>query len=132
MIEKIKHIFIKETSGDLQVLKQELDASANEGLCSSTIEKVYRCMHTIKGSGPMFGYAHLPEITLPVEKVYRDLSNGNLELNNQIIDKTKDVVTLIQEVLDMDDAHLPNLEEEKQMLIRFFDDIKRLNNLTND
>lgn len=132
MIEKIKHIFIKETSDELQSLQLELDVNQVDQLSSGTMEKVFRCMHTIKGSGPMFGFNQLPEITQPVEKVYKDLSNGDVDLNNQIIDKTKDVVTLIRDVLEMDDAHLPRIEEEKQMLIRFFDNIKRLNNRTND
>ncbi len=132
MIDKIKHIFIEETSGDLQVIQRELETAVSESMCSTTVDKVFRAMHTIKGSGPMFGFSHLPEITLPVEMAYRNLSDGNLELSNQIIDKTKDVVSLIQDVLDMDDDHLPRIEEEKQMLIRYFNNINRLNDRTND
>ena len=132
MIEQIKHLFIKETSDGLQAIQKELLSPTADQISNETVEKIYRAMHTIKGSGPMFGYNHLTEITLPVEIVYRNLRDGHLLINHHIIDKTKDVVSLIQDALKMKDEHLPSLEEEKQMLIQFFKDINRLNDRTND
>lgn len=126
MIDRIKHIFVEETNSDLQSLKEDLKDISLE-LDDQMLEKVFRTMHTIKGSAPMFGFNHLTEIALPVEMVFKGLCDGRIEINNQIIDKTKDVVSLIQEVLNKKDDHLPTLEEEKQMLIHYFMNIDRLN-----
>ncbi|MBS2096817.1 Hpt domain-containing protein [Carboxylicivirga linearis] len=132
MIDKIKHIFIEETNNDLMQLKKELQLVEPVKPTGEAVEKIFRAMHTIKGSAPMFGFTQLTEIAMPVESVYRDLYNGKIVLNSTIIDKTKDVVSLIQEVLNKKDECLPSVEEKKKTLIDFFTNIDRLNVRTND
>jgi len=132
MIDKIKHIFIEETNNDLLQLNKELQFVEPVKLTGEAVEKIFRAMHNIKGSAPMFGFTQLTEITIPVESVYRDLSNGKIVLNSTIIDKTKDVVSLIQEVLKKKDENPPSMEEKKKTLIDFFTNIDRLNVRTND
>ena len=114
MIDKIKHIFIEETNNDLLQLKKELQLVEPVELTGEAVERIFRAMHTIKGSAPMFGFTQLTEIAMPVESVYRDLYNGKIVLNSTIIDKTKDVVSLIQEVLSKKDEDLPSMEEKKK------------------
>ncbi len=80
----------------------------------------------------MFGYNNIAEIVIPVVETYRALSKGRLEFDNQIIEKTKNIVLLIQDELNKGKDHLPANDEEKQMLVSFFTDMNRLNDRTND
>ncbi|WP_430818934.1 Hpt domain-containing protein [Carboxylicivirga caseinilyticus] len=132
MIERIKHIFIEETNNDMQFLEKELASSGSVKLSDEAVEKIFRTMHTIKGSAPMFGFSKLTEIAIPVEIVYRGLYDGRISIDNHIIDKTKDVVSLIQDVLNKEEDHLASIEEQKDALILFFKNIDRLNVRTND
>lgn len=132
MIDKIKHIFIEETFNNLQEIKDELNSNNLIQITEQTVERVYRTMHTIKGTAPMFGYNHLTEITHAVEKVFKDLYDSKIELSNLIIDKTKDVVSLIEEVLNTENDQLTSSEKDNQTLIHFFNNIDRLNVRTND
>ena len=131
MIESIKHIFIEETSRDLHQVNTELQQVLSEGISDEVLEKIFRTMHTIKGSAPMFGYQCIAEIAVPVAETYRELCCGKLAMNNQIIENTRHIVKLIQELLKKDE-HLPANDEEKQLLVKFFTDINRLNDRTND
>ncbi|MCU4175871.1 Hpt domain-containing protein [Carboxylicivirga sp. N1Y90] len=132
MIERIRHIFINETSNDLCLLKKELYQTNHSELPNDIAEKVFRTMHTIKGSSPMFGFDSLSEVSRSVEQAYRSLDHGKSKINEIIIKKTKDVVALIEEVLNSKEDHLPNSEDERQALIDFFNNINRLNAQTND
>ncbi len=127
MINKIRHIFVEEIFNELQSLKKELAVGSSFQMAKQTVEKVHRTMHTINGSAPMFGYNHLTEIALPVETVYRKLCDGRIELSNLIIDKTKDVVSLILEVLSSENDRLQSFDKDEQMLIHFFNNIDGLN-----
>ncbi len=132
MIESIKHIFIEETSRDLHQLNSELQELSFENISNEVVEKIFRTMHTIKGSAPMFGYNNIAEIAVPVAEAYRDVCRGRMILDNQIIEKTKNIVLLIQDELNNGDGRLPASDEEKQMLVDFFANINRLNNRAND
>nr|WP_321450160.1 Hpt domain-containing protein [uncultured Carboxylicivirga sp.] len=132
MIEKIKHIFVEETSTELKVLEKELAVAKTIELSDESIEKVFRTMHTIKGSAPMFGFNQLTDIAISVETAFRSLHDGDIVLNDLIIDKTKDVVSLIQEVLNKKNDQLLDLDDKKHALIHFFTNIDRLNVRTND
>nr|WP_321407184.1 Hpt domain-containing protein [uncultured Carboxylicivirga sp.] len=116
----------------MQFLEKELASSEAVKLSDEAVEKIFRTMHTIKGSAPMFGFNQLTEIAIPVEIVYRGLYDGRISIDNHIIDKTKDVVSLIQDVLNKEEDHLASIEEQKDALILFFKNIDRLNVRTND
>jgi len=122
MKDKIRNIFIRETSNDLALIQEEIVNNAKEIIPEGLVEKVFRAMHTIKGSGPMFGFSHLSDVALPVEKVYKELYNGEGQTNKQLVEKTSDVINLLQKALTECDAHVPNSNEERA-LIEFFNNI---------
>ena len=122
MKDKIRNIFIRETSSDLALLQEELVNNAKDMISDDLVEKVFRTMHTIKGSGPMFGFNHLSDVALPVEKVFKELYNGEGQTSRQLVEKTSDVINLLQKALTECDAHIPNSNEEKA-LIEYFSNI---------
>ncbi|WP_321533148.1 chemotaxis protein CheA [uncultured Desulfuromonas sp.] len=50
------------------------------------ISKVFRAMHTIKGSGAMFGFTAISEFTHEVETVFDLVRNGELSVDKHLVD----------------------------------------------
>lgn len=50
------------------------------------IGQVFRAMHTIKGSGAMFGFTAIAEFTHEVETVFDLVRNGELKVNKHLVD----------------------------------------------
>lgn len=114
------------------MLQEELNDKQVTQHSAVIVDNVFRTMHTIKGSAPMFGFERLVDYSLPVEKVYRRLRESNGHIDGQLIQKTIDVVDHILGELQKEDAHLPQNNEEKQILLDYFNNINRLNEPTND
>jgi len=52
------------------------------------INRVFRALHTLKGSGSMFGFDSIAEFTHEVETVFDLLRNGDLEVCKELLDLT--------------------------------------------
>jgi two-component system chemotaxis sensor kinase CheA len=52
------------------------------------ISRVFRAMHTIKGSGSMFGFEEIAEFTHDVENVFDLIRNGKMFVTKELIDLT--------------------------------------------
>ncbi|EAT14635.1 chemotaxis protein CheA [Desulfuromonas acetoxidans] len=51
-----------------------------------TVSKVFRAMHTIKGSGAMFGFTTISQFTHEVETVFDLVRSGELPVSKQLVD----------------------------------------------
>ncbi|WP_430814268.1 Hpt domain-containing protein [Carboxylicivirga sp. RSCT41] len=118
---RVKNIFIKETSDNLSVLEQELAQPAQ--LSHDAVEMVVRTMHNIKGTAPMVGFNELPDIAIPIEQAFKEVLNNKLEINGNMVEKTKSAVSVLQKLLVSEEAHTPQTEEEKNVLIDYFNTI---------
>ncbi|WP_316348003.1 chemotaxis protein CheA [Desulfuromonas acetoxidans] len=67
-----------------------------------TISKVFRAMHTIKGSGAMFGFTTISEFTHEVETVFDLVRNGELPVTKQLVDLSLKARDHILALLDCD------------------------------
>lgn len=133
MIEEIKKIFIEETDTDLKIIRAELvKESASSGLSISVLEKVFRTMHTIKGSAPMFGFPHLTKIANPVARAFEIFSKSDNCIGAQVIEKTTNAIDILQEALHSDEEHLPGSAEEHLMMVDYFNDICKTNQEADD
>ncbi len=119
MKDRIRNIFIRETSSDLALIQEELLNNAKDFMPYKLVEMIFHTMHTIKGSGPMFGFNHLSDMALPVEKVYKELYDGEGLTSRQLVEKTSDVVNLFQKAISDCDAHVPNTIEERALMEYF-------------
>ena len=118
---RVKNIFIKETSDNLAVLEKELTNS--ESLSKGAVEMVIHTMHNIKGTAPMVGFNSLPQIATPVELAFKEIQNNKLEVDGGMVEKTKSAVSVLQKLLQTEEAHTPNSEEEQKVLIDYFNTI---------
>ncbi len=67
-----------------------------------TISKVFRAMHTIKGSGAMFGFTTISSFTHEVETVFDLVRNGELAVSKQLVDLSLKARDHILSLLDCD------------------------------
>ena len=71
------------------------------------IGRVFRTMHTIKGSGAMFGFDRIAKFTHEIETVYDKIRNGQIPVTKEIISLTLRVRDAIKEMLDDPSGEAP-------------------------
>ncbi|MBF0507254.1 MAG: Hpt domain-containing protein, partial [Nitrospirae bacterium] len=76
------------------------------------ISRVFRAMHTIKGSGAMFGFDDIAKFTHEVETVYDLVRNGKIAVTKDLIDLTLVARDLIRAMLDSSSVADPSLERK--------------------
>jgi two-component system, chemotaxis family, sensor kinase CheA len=68
------------------------------------IGRVFRAMHTIKGSGAMFGFNDISAFTHEVETVYDMVRNGRISVGKELISQTLAARDQIKALLDASDG----------------------------
>ncbi|MBF0369315.1 MAG: chemotaxis protein CheA [Magnetococcales bacterium] len=80
------------------------------------IGRVFRAMHTIKGSGAMFGFDEVAEFTHDVETVFDLARNGTIPVTKKLIDLTLAARDQIRSMLDAAAGGPPaDVENAKQI-----------------
>lgn len=85
MSNEFAEIFREEASELLENLEQDLldlEESPDNG---EIVDRVFRTMHTIKGSGAMFGFTDVADFTHHVENVLADVRAGSLSVSRELI-----------------------------------------------
>lgn len=86
-----------ELLGELENSLLELENSPED---MDVIGRVFRAMHTIKGSGAMFGFDDISSFTHEVETVFDMVRNGKMKVSAGLIDLTLEVRDQIRTMLD--------------------------------
>ena len=73
----------RELLADLEASLLELERTPED---ADLLHKIFRAMHTIKGSGAMFGFDDIAAFTHDVETVFDRVRNGQLAVNRQLLD----------------------------------------------
>ena len=89
-----------ELLGELETSLLELEESPRD---MEIISRVFRAMHTIKGSGAMFGFDDIAAFTHEVETVFDTVRNGKLDVSKELIDLTLAARDRIKAMLDAAD-----------------------------
>ncbi|MBU2493468.1 MAG: chemotaxis protein CheA [Bacteroidetes bacterium] len=88
MIDAHRKAFIEEATELLAQLEVSLLELENNPKDSEVIAKVFRSLHTIKGSSGMFGYDDIAMFTHDIENVYDHVRNGEINITKELIDLT--------------------------------------------
>jgi two-component system chemotaxis sensor kinase CheA len=64
------------------------------------VGRVFRGLHTIKGSGAMFGFEKLAAFTHNLENAYDEVRNGRLEVSSELVDLTLSALDQIRAMLE--------------------------------
>jgi two-component system chemotaxis sensor kinase CheA len=81
--------FIQETLDGLETLEQAL-LQLEDTETPDLVDHVFRTLHTIKGSGSMFGFAALARFTHQFENAFERVRDGKLSLSHELVSTALD------------------------------------------
>lgn len=87
----------KELLSELEETLLELEDNPND---KELVNTVFRNLHTLKGSGAMFGFDNISEFTHEAETLFSLILEGNVKINKEIIDlalASKDHIRILLE-----------------------------------
>ncbi len=84
---------------ELEAALLELENSPDN---TELVGRVFRCMHTIKGSGAMFGFYEIADFTHEVETVYDLIRDGKIPVTKQLIDISLAACDQIRKMVNSD------------------------------
>jgi two-component system chemotaxis sensor kinase CheA len=112
MMDPLKTAFKEEAYELLSELETSLlDLEESPG-DKEAIGRVFRTMHTIKGSGAMFGFEAIAGFTHEVETLYDQVRSGKASVTKEMIDLTLAAGDCIRRMLDDPDGVDPQGVEE--------------------
>lgn len=100
MNENHSHIFKEEAHELLAQLEDSLLELEESPEDQELIGSIFRAMHTIKGSGSMFGFDEIASFTHEVESVYDKVRDGRIPVTKALIDLTLQARDRIKFMLD--------------------------------
>lgn len=104
----------RELLSELEAALLELESTPED---RELIDRVFRAMHTIKGSGAMFGFDDVAHFTHDVETVFDFIRSGKMVLNKALVDITFKAKDHIQHLFDCTDSGEPIDLEEGRALV---------------
>ncbi len=119
--EKAQHIFIEEARDLISELENSLIELESESHNKELIDRIFRALHTIKGTSSMFGYNAITSLTHEAETMYDMVRNGNLRVTSGLINLTLMVIDGIKMLLESNEK---NVEIEKTTLDKILLSIK--------
>ncbi|MEK6622475.1 MAG: chemotaxis protein CheA [Planctomycetota bacterium] len=119
-IDKHKETFKEEAYellGELETSLLELEESPDN---AELVGRVFRAMHTIKGSGAMFGFDDIAKFTHEIETVFDLVRNGKIPVTKELIQATLSARDQIREMLDAYGSGNPADDGKSRELIALF------------
>ncbi len=119
-MDKFQQRFIDEAREYCDRLEQDLIDLEQDPHNQEIIAEVFRIMHSLKGSGAMFGFSLVSELTHDLESVYDLLREGKLNLDLVILDFTLKSIDLLKKLLNPEET-----EAYREQVNRMKVEIKR-------
>ena len=99
-MDKHREIFKEEAYELLAELETSLLELEEKPDDMEVVGRGFRAMHTIKGSGAMFGFDTIASFTHEVETVFDMVRNGKIPVTKRLVDLTLSARDQIKEMLD--------------------------------
>lgn len=113
MLDHLRQSFLEETRELLSQLEESLLELENDSLNSELISKVFRILHTIKGSAGMFEFEDISKFTHDIENVFDLIRNGEIPADKYVITLTLSARDHIEKLLNEDE----NISNEETIRI---------------
>ena len=113
ILEKLRVAFREEAKDLLAELDEALLALEAQPDDHDLIGRVFRAIHTIKGSGSTAGFKDIASFTHKVEEVFNEAREGRLRITPQITDLTLHACDLVGKLLESDQPQAYALEVEQ-------------------
>ncbi|MCX6598103.1 MAG: chemotaxis protein CheA [Acidobacteria bacterium] len=108
-----------ELLADLEVTLLELE---NSGEDAELVARAFRALHTIKGSGAMFGFDAIASFTHELETAFDSVREGRLQLTPELIGIALDARDHIQQLLDAAPADAEQLAASGRLILNHLRD----------
>ncbi|PLY00373.1 MAG: chemotaxis protein CheA [Desulfuromonas sp.] len=92
--------FLDEAQELLTALESALLELERNPTDTELVDQVFRALHTIKGSGAMFGFDQIAEFTHDIETVYDLVRDGDIPVTKELITLTLNARDQIQAMVD--------------------------------
>lgn len=99
---------------DLERALLDLEASPED---ADLVSKIFRAIHTIKGSGAMFGFDMLSAFAHEVENAYELVRQGTMKVSKRLIDLTLQAMDFIKYALEIQNDTVAEEEQIKKQSI---------------
>lgn len=113
MIDQFKQTFKDEAYEHLTELESSLLELEDTPDDMELVGRVFRAMHTIKGSGAMFGFDDIARFTHEVETVFDLVRNGRLPVTGELVNMSLKARDRIRAMLDADGFDLDSITSEE-------------------
>jgi two-component system chemotaxis sensor kinase CheA len=114
VLDQVAATFREEATERLGELESALLALEHEPANLDLVASAFRALHTIKGSGAMFGFEDIASFAHEVETVFDRVRNGALAVTRPLIGHTLRSMDLIKSMLDGSAGIRP---EERELLV---------------
>lgn len=122
-MDQQKEIYRQEAYELLSELESSLLTLEQTPEDADLIGRVFRALHTIKGSGAMFGFDDIAEFTHEVETVFDLIREGQMMATSELINLA---LASRDQIMDMLDADYENTEGNREKAIQIIESIKQL------
>jgi len=113
-MEDFRKLFYEEAIELLGKLEETLMLLEDDLNNKEYVDEIFRIMHSLKGSGAMFGFTNLSSFTHELESLYDQIRSSKLSMSLNIVNFTINAVDHIKELLKDDNSEQILLESEKQ------------------
>jgi two-component system, chemotaxis family, sensor kinase CheA len=117
-MDNFRKKFIEEATEHIQDLEQALLELEHTPTNKPLIERVFRAMHSLKGSGAMFGFEKISEFTHHLETIYDLVRNDELSINSELLNLTLKSVDHLSLLLNEENESPETLLEKHNSLIK--------------
>ena len=97
-LDEVIHEFITESYESLDELDREL-VNLEQNTTADSLARIFRAIHTIKGTSGFLGFSSLESITHVGENLLSKLRDGVLEVNQEITTALLSMVDAVREIL---------------------------------
>lgn len=98
-MDKLQQIFVTEALELIADLEKALLAFEADLSNLTSVQEIFRVMHTLKGSASMFGFDSISEITHDVETIYDLIRDSKKIATNEILDVTLDALDHLKNLI---------------------------------
>ncbi|MCX6271083.1 MAG: chemotaxis protein CheA [Bacteroidetes bacterium] len=116
MIDYLHSKFLEESGDLLNDLENSLLELENHPENEATVNRIFRALHTLKGSGAMFGYEVVSDFTHDLETLYDEVRNKKIRVNQEILDVTLQAVDLLRNIIFDPSADTDSIKNKLDLL----------------
>ncbi|MEA3496029.1 MAG: chemotaxis protein CheA [Bacteroidota bacterium] len=122
-MDSFREKFIEEANELILLLEEALITLEDEPENKKQIHEIFRIMHTLKGSGAMFGFNNISNFAHNLENLYETVKEGKINVSHKLINITLRAVDQIKLLLDdkIDKQTLENIEEITEEVLKISD-----------